>query len=185
MQTFIAFLNDVPLAGLMLVVALGYTLGRQSVRGITLGPAGGTLAVALLIGAMGLSFHDMYGSDDPHLTLGTLGFALFIYSVGLEAGPRFFNSLLGGAGWKIAAVCLTVNLLAVAIAIVCGLLFGLDDSVTAGVLSGGADQRTDVCRRGRGLQQSGGAHAQLRANVSFRPDRHGVHGDVPASRDAG
>jgi putative transport protein len=136
MQTFIAFLNDVPLAGLMLVVALGYTLGRQSIRGISLGPAGGTLAVALLVGAMGLSFKDMYGSEDPRLTLGTLGFALFIYSVGLEAGPRFFSSLLGGAGWKIAGVCLTVNLLAVAIAIVCGLLFGLDDSVTAGVLSG-------------------------------------------------
>ena len=81
MQTFIAFLNDVPLAGLMLVVALGYTLGRQSIRGISLGPAGGTLAVALLVGAMGLSFKDMYGSEDPRLTLGTLGFALFIYSV--------------------------------------------------------------------------------------------------------
>ena len=136
MQTFITFLNDVPLAGLMLVVALGYTLGRQSIRGISLGPAGGTLAVALLVGGMGLSFRDMYGSEDPRLTLGTLGFALFIYSVGLEAGPRFFSSLLGGAGWKIAGVCLTVNLFAVAIAMGCGLLFGLDDSVTAGVLSG-------------------------------------------------
>jgi putative transport protein len=136
MQTFIAFLNDIPLAGMMLVVALGYTLGRQSIRGISLGPAGGTLAVALVVGAMGLSFHDMYGSDDPHLTLGSLGFALFIYSVGLEAGPRFFSSLLGGAGWKIACVCLIVNVLAVAVAILCGLLFGLDDSVTAGLLSG-------------------------------------------------
>ncbi len=136
MQIFIAFLNEVPLAGLMLVVALGYTLGRQNIRSISLGPAGGTLAVALLVGFLGLSFGDMYGSEDPHLTLGTLGFALFIYSVGLEAGPRFFSSLLGGAGWKLAGVCLTVNLLAVTIAIVCGLVFGLDDSVTAGVLSG-------------------------------------------------
>lgn len=136
MQSFIAFLNEVPLAGLMLVVALGYTLGRQSIRGISLGPAGGTLAIALLVGFLGLSFRDMYGSEDPHLTLGTLGFALFIYSVGLEAGPRFFSSLLGGAGWKMAAVCLTVNGVAVTIAIACGLLFRLDDSVTAGVLSG-------------------------------------------------
>jgi len=136
MQTIVAFLNEVPLAGMMLVVALGYTLGRQSIRGISLGPAGGTLAIALLFGVMGLSFRDMYGSDDPHLTLGTLGFALFIYSVGLEAGPRFFSSLLGGAGWKIVGVCLTVNVLAVVIAVTSGMLFGFDDSVTAGILSG-------------------------------------------------
>ncbi len=136
MQTFIAFLNEVPLAGLMLVVALGYTLGRQSVRGVSLGPAGGTLAAALLIGFLGLSFRGMYGSETPKLTLGTLGFALFIYSIGLEAGPRFFSSLLGGAGWKMAGVCIAVNALAVTTAIVCGLLFGFDDSVTAGVLAG-------------------------------------------------
>lgn len=136
MDTFIIFLNTVPLAGMMLVVALGYTLGRQSIRGISLGPAGGTLAVALVIGWLGLSFQNMYGSEDPQLTLGQLGFALFIYSVGLEAGPRFFSSLLGGAGWKIVSVCLTVNLLAVVIAVICGLLLGLDDSATAGVLAG-------------------------------------------------
>lgn len=136
MQTLVDFLNDVPLAGMMLVVALGYTLGRCSIRGIALGPAGGTLAVALAVGVFGLSFQEMYGSEDPHLTLGAFGFALFIYSVGLEAGPRFFSSLLGGAGWKIVGVCLTVNVLAVAMAVTTGLLFGLDDSVTAGVLSG-------------------------------------------------
>ena len=136
MQTFIQLLNEFPLAGLMLVVALGFTLGRWAIRGVALGPAGGTLAVALLFGAMGLSFTEMYGSEDPHLTLGSFGFALFIYSVGFEAGPRFFSSLLGAAGWKIAGVCLAVNVLSVALAIICGLLFGLDDSVTAGVLSG-------------------------------------------------
>jgi len=136
MQTFIQLLNEFPLAGLMLVVAFGFTLGRWAIRGVALGPAGGTLAVALLFGAMGLSFTEMYGSEDPHLTLGSFGFALFIYSVGFEAGPRFFSSLLGAAGWKIAGVCLAVNVLSVALAIICGLLFGLDDSVTAGVLSG-------------------------------------------------
>ena len=137
MDSVINLLNEVPLAGLMLVVSLGYTLGRQSLRGISLGPAGGTLAVAMVLGLTGLSYTEMYGSTEPHLTLGTLGFALFIYSVGLEAGPRFFSSLLGGAGWKIVVVCLTVNSLAIIVAVVCGRLMRLDDSVTAGVLSGG------------------------------------------------
>ena len=90
MSALIRELNEVPLAGLMLVVALGYTLGRLRWRGFSLGPAGGTLLAALGAGSLGLSFSGMYGENPGALTVGTFGFALFIYSVGFEAGPRFF-----------------------------------------------------------------------------------------------
>ena len=40
------YLNAIPLAGLMLIVTLGYSLGRLEWRGITLGPAGGTMGIA-------------------------------------------------------------------------------------------------------------------------------------------
>ena len=185
MQTFIAFLNEVPLAGLMLVVALGYTLGRQSIRGISLGPAGGTLAVALLVGFLGLSFRDMYGSEDPHLTLGTLGFALFIYSVGLEAGPRFLQQFARGR--RLEAGRRLPN----------GERTRSDDrhrlraAVRARRLGhgrsafGSADQRSDLCCSRRGVQQSADAHAQLRADLSIWSYRHGAHGGFPASRYAG
>jgi putative transport protein len=128
-------LNEIPLAGLMLVVTLGFLLGRVTWRGISLGPAGGTLLVAILLGRAGLSFRSLYG-EDPRLTLGTLGFALFIYSVGFEAGPRFFASLRGGRALRFALVAAVVNVLALVLAVAAGRLLGLTESVTAGMLSG-------------------------------------------------
>jgi len=136
MSALIRELNEVPLAGLMLVVAVGYTLGRLRWRGFSLGPAGGTLLAALGAGSLGLSFSGMYGEQPGALTVGTFGFALFIYSVGFEAGPRFFSSLLGGPGWRFVAVGTVVNVLALCFAVLFGKLFGLTDALTAGVLSG-------------------------------------------------
>jgi len=136
MTEWIRALNDAPLAGLMLVVALGFSVGRLSWRGLGLGPAGGTLGVAILMGALGLSTKAFYATDDPAITLGDLGFALFIYSVGFEAGPRFFASLRGGTGWRFVVVGVVVNLVALAVAVVTGRALGLDSSVAAGVLAG-------------------------------------------------
>ena len=44
MREWIEAFNALPLAGLMLVIALGFTLGRLSLRGISTGPGGATLS---------------------------------------------------------------------------------------------------------------------------------------------
>jgi len=129
-------LNAIPLAGLMLVVTLGFSVGRLRFRWVTLGPGGGTLFVAIFFGALGLSFSGMYGSENPSLTVGQFGFALFIYSVGFEAGPRFFSILFGGPGWRFVVVGTVVNVLAVIVAVVCAHVFGFGETVAAGALSG-------------------------------------------------
>jgi putative transport protein len=136
MQELIRWFNTIPLAGLMLVVAIGFTLGRLRWRGISLGPAGGTLLIALLLGRAGLSFRDLYGSSDPLLTVGDFGFALFIYSVGFEAGPRFFSSLFGGPGWRFVLTGAVVNVAALVLAVVFAGVLALDESLAAGLLSG-------------------------------------------------
>ena len=136
MLAFIDWLNGIPLAGLMLVVALGFSLGRLEWRGMALGPAGGTILVALVLGRMGLSFDGYYGSATPNVTIGAFGFALFIYSVGFEAGPRFFTSLLGGPGWRFVLVGAVVNATALVLAIVVGRALALGEGVTAGLLAG-------------------------------------------------
>lgn len=136
MTTIIEQLNDAPLAGFMLVVTVGYALGKIGWRGITLGPAGGTLAFAILLGALGFDYTAMYGSAAPKLTVGTFGFALFIYSVGFEAGPRFFSSLFGGRAMRFVLVGLVVNVVAFGLGIACGWLFDLGGPITAGVVAG-------------------------------------------------
>lgn len=132
----IQHLNALPLASLMLVVAIGCGLGRISWRSIALGSAGGTMGIAVLLGVLGLDFRALYGSANPSLTVGQFGFALFIYSVGFEAGPRFFSSLFGGRGWRFVVVGLVVSVLALGLAFLCGRLFDLGGPITAGVLAG-------------------------------------------------
>ena len=136
MQTAIDFLNSVPLASLMLVVTLGFLLGRLRWRGVSLGPAGGTILVAICLGVLGLSFSELYGSVDPRLTLGSFGFALFVYSVGFEAGPRLFGNLHGGLGWRFAAIGVAANLFALGFAWLAAQLLALGGPATAGLLAG-------------------------------------------------
>jgi uncharacterized transporter YbjL len=96
----VAYLSRLPLAGLMLVVTLGYLLGRIAIKGVAAGPTAGTVAVALFLGWHGLGIEQLYGGVRPDLTIGRFGFALFIYAVGFEAGPRLVSSLAGRTGWR-------------------------------------------------------------------------------------
>ncbi|HOM98619.1 MAG TPA: aspartate:alanine exchanger family transporter [Acidobacteriota bacterium] len=80
METFLEMLRH-PVALLFVIVALGSALGSIRVARISLG-ASGVLFVALLFGHLGYSLPtDMQ----------ELGIILFVYAVGLQAGPRFFN----------------------------------------------------------------------------------------------
>lgn len=67
---------------LFAVLVLGIALGRVRVRGITLGTAG-VLFAALLFGH--------FGYKVPREVM-ELGLVLFVYAVGLQAGPRFFRT---------------------------------------------------------------------------------------------
>ena len=136
MSEIVHLLNQLPLAGLMMVVACGYLLGRFAWRGFSLGPAGGTLFVAVACGLAGLDYAHLYSSAEPRITLGAFGFALFLYSIGFEAGPRFFSSLGGAQGWRVPFVAVLVNVLAVVAALACGWFFSFSAPITAGLLSG-------------------------------------------------
>jgi putative transport protein len=67
---------------LFAILAIGTWIGQLSFRGISLGAAG-VLFTALLFGHFGLSV------PKPVMDLGLL---LFVYAVGLQAGPRFFRT---------------------------------------------------------------------------------------------
>lgn len=156
MQPF-EFFDQAPLAGFMLVVALGFSLGRLNVRGVTLGPAGGTLLVAVTLGSLGLDFSHLYVSEElPRLTLGALGFALFIYSVGFEAGPRFFGAVGDPKGWRLVAVGVVTNLLALGTAVTLGHVLGFTEAMTAGLLAGAL---TSAPTYAAAVEVSGDAHS--------------------------
>ncbi len=131
-----ALIAEQPLAGLMLVVTIGFVLGRVRMWGIDAGPAGGTVVVALAFGAAGLSLEELYGESVPPITIGLFGFSLFIYAIGFEAGPRFFRALRGGAGVRFVVVAFAINALAVALTVAFARALELDSATAAGMLAG-------------------------------------------------
>ncbi len=77
-----------PLAVLLGTIVLGLTLGRVKLLGISFGTSA-ILFVALLAGHFGLEVPDGFG---------TLGLALFVYTVGISAGAAFFQCRGTGIG---------------------------------------------------------------------------------------
>ena len=67
---------------LFLIVALGFMLGRIKVRGISL-DFSAVIFIALLFGHFGVSIPK---------ELGNFGLVLFIFTIGIQAGPGFFDS---------------------------------------------------------------------------------------------
>jgi len=121
-----ALLADNPLLLLFTVIGFGYLLGNVSVAGIQGGPVVGVLLVGLLFGHLG--FVAPEGASG-------FGFALFIFSVGIQAGPTFFSAFLAD-GPKYVALALVVAITALLLALALSALIGLDLGFGAGMLAG-------------------------------------------------
>ncbi len=84
------------------VAAVGYILGRITIKGVNLG-TGGVFIIALVFGVFcyqplcnALNFNGMDSAAFTDKALGiieTLGLILFVTSVGFIAGPKFFGNL--------------------------------------------------------------------------------------------
>ena len=80
---------------LMAILAIGYALGRITVKGISLGSAG-VFLVALVYGCL---FYGDLEAQLPDFTTNALkivenlGLILFVSSVGFIAGPKFFSNM--------------------------------------------------------------------------------------------
>lgn len=129
-----------------IVAALGYLLGRVTVKGVSLGTAG-VFIVALLLGA--LLFKNGDNSDIVTTIAGTttsfsknylkiienLGLILFVTSVGFIAGPNFFSSLKKNFK-SYALLSLIIIILGGITTVVCIKVFGCGTSMAVGLLSG-------------------------------------------------
>ncbi|WP_189478458.1 aspartate:alanine exchanger family transporter [Parahalioglobus pacificus] len=126
-DVLIEFLRAQPVLLLFTLLFLGYVIGRINVAGFTLGPVAGVLFAGIVFGHEGLRISK---ADQA------LGFALFIFSVGYQAGPRFFSALKAD-GFKYFAVSLVVALCAVTVAFCASRMLDMQPGVAAGLLAGG------------------------------------------------
>lgn len=131
-----------------IVTALGYLLGRISVKGISLGTAG-VFIVALLFGSLVFSVSEdgkslvtsVFGAANTSVAktnfkiIENLGLILFVTSVGFIAGPNFFSNLKKNFT-SYALLSIIIILLGGLTTVLCIKVFGCDTAMAVGLLSG-------------------------------------------------
>lgn len=120
------FMHANPVFTLFTIMGCGYLVGRIAVGPIRLGPVAGALVVSLFLGQYGFTIRE--GAQ-------SVGFALFIFAVGYQAGPRFF-AVLKSQGLQYLALALFVAATGCGIAVLCGQFLQLPFGGTAGLLAG-------------------------------------------------
>lgn len=113
------------LLALLVVVTFGLLLGRVQVAGLSLGSSG-VIFTALAMGH--------FGYEIPS-GIGGLGLAVFVYCIGLTAGPRFFR-LFMQAGKRLALMCVALVGVGAATAGGLSLLLDIPADLSAGLFAG-------------------------------------------------
>jgi putative transport protein len=144
------------------VIGIGYLIGGLKVGGIQVGATTGVLLAGLFMGHLGVA-----GTAEA----ATFGFTIFIFCVGLEAGPSFFSVFLTD-GRKYIVLSLIVAATAIGLSLLFSGMLGLDYGMTAGLLAG-ALTSTPTLAGAQDAITSGLAHfpagmtaAQAGSNVS-------------------
>ncbi len=116
-----------PVLTLFLILGMGYLIGNIRIGSFSLGPVAGVLFAGLFLGHF--DFRMNAGAQ-------AVGFALFIFSVGYQAGPRFFD-VLRTDGLKYFLLALVVAGTGFSIAVVATKLLSLAPGTSGGLLAGG------------------------------------------------
>lgn len=122
-----SLLSANPILLLFTIIGLGYILGKIKLAGIELGSTSGILITGLLFGHLG------FVTNTPHAA--TFGFILFIFTVGMQAGPSFFSAFLAD-GRRYILLSFVVSLTAVVMVFLFTKLVGFEYGLNAGMLAG-------------------------------------------------
>lgn len=114
-----------PLFLLCVVIILGVVLGSVKVKGFSL-ESSAIIFVGMLVGHLG-------GVIPPLMQ--TMGLMLFIYSIGLQAGPGFISSFRSN-GLKLSLGALVIVAIGFFATLVGALLFDYPGGIAAGVFAG-------------------------------------------------
>lgn len=133
--------NDILL--LFVVLALGLCLGKIRLGNIQLGSSIGVLVISLVLG-------------EQHFSINTnalsLGFMLFIFCVGVEAGPNFFSIFFrDGKNYLMLALIMVGSALLLVLGL--GKWFHWDIGLSAGILAGSLTSTPVLVGAGDTLRQ--------------------------------
>jgi len=121
----INFLNSQPLLCILVIISLGYLMGHLRFKGFSL-ESSAILFVALLAGHLGLTVPGIFKS---------LGLALFIYSIGLQAGPSI-HILFKKEGMGLNLLAFLIVVFGAIFTVLGILIFGFEKNISIGIFAG-------------------------------------------------
>ena len=114
-----------PVISVFAIIGLGVLAGQVRVFGVSLGSSG-VIFVAIVFGAL--------GCHTPR-ELGNFGLVLFVYCIGLSAGPSFFRAFFR-QGADLAKLSIVLLIVGTASIIVFAKLSGVSGSLASGIFAG-------------------------------------------------
>lgn len=136
---------------LFLIVALGFMLGRIKIKGLSL-DVSAVIFIALLFGHFGVIIPK---------ELGNFGLVLFIFTIGIQAGPGFFDSFRS-KGKTLILITMLIICSACLTAVGLKYAFDIDTPSVVGLIGRGIDQ----------YARSGGSYRQYKFTVGFHCIRY-------------
>ncbi|WP_225034422.1 aspartate-alanine antiporter [Paraburkholderia sp. XV] len=145
MELIHSIFHKSPEIALFLSLAVGYFIGQIKFGKFQLGGVGGSLLAAVVISQAGVSIDN---------GVKAVMFAVFIYAVGYDSGPGFFNSLNRKTLREIAmALFLAVS--ALITVIICAKIFHLNKGLAAGLAGGALTQSAIIGTAGDAIARLG------------------------------
>jgi len=113
---------------MLIFTALGFglLLGKLRFGSFQMGSTPGVLLAALMLGAWGFDMDQQTES---------MGFMLFIFCVGIEAGPNFFSNFMQD-GVRFISIAVVIVIAAVGVTTAVAYFLELDNGLAAGMLAG-------------------------------------------------
>ncbi|HKR47179.1 MAG TPA: aspartate-alanine antiporter [Paraburkholderia sp.] len=142
-----------PEIALFLSLAVGYWVGQINFGKFQLGGVGGSLLAAVVVSQVGVTVDNGVKS---------VMFAVFIYAVGYDSGPGFFNSLNRKTLREIA-MAVFMALAGLATVLICAKLFHLNKGLAAGLAAGGMTQSAIIGTAGDAIARLGLPPDQVKA----------------------
>ncbi len=147
---------------LFAVIGLGYFLGNLRFRGFTLG-----IAAVLFVGLV-------FGALEPQAfaipeEIYVLGLTLFVYTVGLQSGPVFFN-IFRRQWLRLTILAVSTTAAAAGATLLAGRLIGISSDVAAGLYCGGLTNTPALAAAVETLRNSLAGAALPAAELRLRVD---------------
>ncbi|MCA3182078.1 MULTISPECIES: aspartate-alanine antiporter [unclassified Cupriavidus] len=155
-----AIFQKSPESALFLSLAVGYALGKITFGKFQLGGVAGSLLAAVIISQVGVEIDN---------GVKAVMFAVFIYAVGYESGPQFFNSL-NRSSLREIAMAVFMAVAGLVTVVVLAKIFHLDKGIAAGLAAGGMTQSAIIGTAGDAITKLGLPPDQvktLQANVAI------------------